>query len=104
MFKCSLSLAVLTALLASMASVAQSQGPTSDNFIVTNGDWGTASNWNSGILPGTATNVFVGGPGGYTCNFTAGDSDTVNELFVGTNSGITTSPLGSGFSTCPAAR
>ena len=97
MFKCSLSLAILTALLVSLASVAQAQGPSSDNFIATNGDWGTASNWNSGILPGSATDAFVGGPGGYTCNFTTGDTDTVNQLFVGTNSGITTSPLGPGF-------
>ena len=84
MLKHSLSLAILTGSLVSMASVGEAQ--CNAYFAQSGGDWGTASDWNSGAVPTSSTIPGIGGPGTYRCNFSSSDNATVNSLFVGTTS------------------
>jgi hypothetical protein len=60
------------------------------------GDWGTATNWSSDVVPGTGDNVCITAPGTYTVTLTSEDTNggpTVNSLTLGAGSGAQTQEL-----------
>ncbi|MBW3671364.1 MAG: hypothetical protein KY432_06790, partial [Acidobacteria bacterium] len=53
------------------------------------GDWHTASNWDTGTVPGATDDVVVNLPGTYTITVTTADV-TINSLTLGSSDGVST--------------
>jgi T5SS/PEP-CTERM-associated repeat protein len=91
MFKHIVSLAILTGLLLSIVSSGINPAAAQTYFNQTGpAAYETPSDWSSGSVPTSATNAYIGGSGGFTA--TLGSTESVSNLYLGTNSSCPSLP------------